>query len=225
MLFDLRGRRKHAVQVIYATLALLLGGGLVFFGIGGEVSGGLLNAFGGGGGDSSAEDAIQKRIDNAEKRLQANPQSAAALKTLVRDYYQLATAQIPENASAFPEDAVGDLRRASDYWQRYVKVEQKAPDASLASLAAQLYGQQALNRPADAQEAYRIIAERQNDTNSYIQLVYAATVAGDTRTADLAEVKAIDLAPANARKAVKKQIAELKKQAQEQMAGGAQSGS
>ena len=41
MLFDLRGRRKRFIQVIYATLAVLMGGGLVFFGIGSDVSGGL----------------------------------------------------------------------------------------------------------------------------------------------------------------------------------------
>ena len=40
MLFDLRGRgRRRTVQVIYLTLALLLGGGLVLFGIGGDVQG------------------------------------------------------------------------------------------------------------------------------------------------------------------------------------------
>lgn len=223
MLFDLRGKRQGAVKVVYLTLAILLGGGLVFFGIGGSVSGGLLDAFS-GGGDSSASDAIERQIDNAQDKLEANPQSAAALKTLVRANYQLATSKIPENGTNFPEDAQADLQRAADYWQRYIKLEKTQPDASLASLAAQLYGQQALNRPKDAQEAIRILAEKQNDANSYVQLVYAATVAGDTRTADLAEVKALDLAPASARKALKKQIAELKKEAVAQLAGGAQTG-
>ncbi len=224
MLFDLRGRRHRAVQVIYHVLALLIGGGLVLFGIGGSVSGGLLDAFNGGGGDNSATQAIEKRIETAQKKLRANPQSAAALKTLVRDNYQLATAQIPVNGTTFPPEAQDDLARASDYWQRYIKVEKATPDPSLASLAAQLYGQEALNRPKDAQEAFRIIAEKQNDSNSYVNLVYAATVAGDTRTADLAEVKALDLAPADTRKALKKQIADLKKQAAAQAAGGAQGG-
>src|ERR671914_530323 len=45
MLFDLRGRRRRAVQATYLILALLMGGGLVFFGIGGDVSGGLFDAF------------------------------------------------------------------------------------------------------------------------------------------------------------------------------------
>ena len=46
MLFDLRGRgRRRTVQVIYLSLALLMGGGLVLFGIGSDQSGGLVDAF------------------------------------------------------------------------------------------------------------------------------------------------------------------------------------
>src|ERR687890_339893 len=45
MLFDLRGAgRRTTVKVVYLTLAVLMGGGLVLFGIGGDVSGGLVDA-------------------------------------------------------------------------------------------------------------------------------------------------------------------------------------
>ena len=56
MLFDLRGRRRRAVQATYLMLAVLMGGGLVLFGIGGDVSGGLFDAFSerGGGGNGNA---------------------------------------------------------------------------------------------------------------------------------------------------------------------------
>jgi hypothetical protein len=74
MLFDLRGRRRRAVQVTYLMLALLMGGGLVLFGIGGSVSGGLIDAFKGGGGGSSTDSALEDRVDKAEERLAANPQ-------------------------------------------------------------------------------------------------------------------------------------------------------
>ena len=68
MLFDLRGRRRRAVQATYLTLALLMGGGLVFFGIGGDVSGGLFDAFSERGGGGNGNEAIEKRIDANEKR-------------------------------------------------------------------------------------------------------------------------------------------------------------
>ena len=47
MLFDLRGSgRRRVVKIVYVTLAILMGGGLVLFGIGGSgaLSGGLLDA-------------------------------------------------------------------------------------------------------------------------------------------------------------------------------------
>ncbi len=46
MLFDLRGAgRRRTVRVVYVGLAVLIGGGLVFLGIGGGVGGaGLLTA-------------------------------------------------------------------------------------------------------------------------------------------------------------------------------------
>jgi hypothetical protein len=50
MLFDLRGRgRRRTVQAIYLSLAILMGGGLVLFGIGGATNGGLIDAIQGNG--------------------------------------------------------------------------------------------------------------------------------------------------------------------------------
>ena len=46
MLFDLRGRgRRRFVQGIYLGLAILMGGGLILFGVGAGTNGGLLDAF------------------------------------------------------------------------------------------------------------------------------------------------------------------------------------
>src|SRR4051812_41882942 len=108
MLFDLRGRRRRVVQGTYLMLALLLGGGLVLFGVGSSVSGGLLNAFKGGGG-SSGDSVLQGKIDKQEKRLQASPRNEVLLQSLVRNYYAKAT-QKRQSGSAFPPDAKDDLR-------------------------------------------------------------------------------------------------------------------
>jgi hypothetical protein len=46
MLFDLQSPgRRTAVKVIYTALAVVMRGGLVLFGVGGNPSGGLLDAF------------------------------------------------------------------------------------------------------------------------------------------------------------------------------------
>ncbi len=219
MLFDLRGRRRRAVQATYLMLAVLMGGGLVLFGIGGDVSGGLFDAF----SDRSAnggDDVTQKRIERNEERLQASPANASALKALVRDNYSLAVSEQEPNATTFPDDARDDLRRAGVYWQRYLEAAKGNPDPSLASVALRVYDVGALGRPKEAARAMAIVADSSNDFQSYLQLVQYAALAGDERTADLAAQKAVDLAPKNLKKQVEQQAAQLQKAAKQQQAAG-----
>lgn len=217
MLFDLQGKRRRVVQATYLTLAVLMGGGLVFFGIGSDVQGGLSDAFSGGGGNGGGNEALEKRIERNEDKIAKAPQSDAARKALVRDYYQLAVAQTSQEG-AFSDDAKADLRKAAANWKAYLAAEPKKVDASLATVALQIFDPLALNRPKDAQEAARVVAEASNDTEGYLRLVQYAALAGDTRTANLAAQKAVDLAPKDERQAVKEQAEQLK---QPQGAGAA----
>jgi hypothetical protein len=219
MLFDLRGRRRRAVQGTYLILALLMGGGLVLFGIGGDVSGGLFDAIQGNSGGSGNE-VVEKRIDRNEKRARANAADTTALKALVRDNYALAVGDQDANATTFPASAKDDLRRAGSYWQRYLDAAKGKPDASLASVALRVYDVGALGQPKEAARAMTIIAGASNDFQSYLQLVQYAALAKDARTADLATQKAVDLAPKNLKKDVKMQANQLKKAAEQQQAAG-----
>src|SRR3954469_2446103 len=200
MLFDLRGRRRRAVQVTYLMLALLMGGGLVLFGVGGDVSGGLLDAFKGGGG-SSGNSALNDSIKKEEERLQTSPRNQVLLQSLVRDYYAKAT-QSTQTGASFSADAKDDLRKAGAYWNRYLSAADQ-PDPSTAGYALQIF--QALNKPKDAEKAAQIMAQAGNDSASYLRLVSYAARAGDTRTADLAAQKAVDLAPKSQKKLIKQQ--------------------
>jgi hypothetical protein len=211
MLFDLRGRRRRFEQATYLTLAVLMGGGLVFFGIGGNTSGGLLDAFKGGGGGGNGNSELNKRIDRNEKVLRRSPRNAVVLKDLVRDEYQLATAQTQPNSVGFPKSAQDELRKADAYWQRYLGAEKSKPDPSLATVALQVYDVTALNKPKQAEGAASIIAEHDGTSASYIRLIQYATLASDKRTADLAGVKAVDLAPKGEKKNVQAQVKQAKK--------------
>ena len=213
MLFDLRGRRRRAVQATYLTLAVLMGGGLVLFGIGGDVSGGLFDAFSDRSGSGNSSEQLEERIDRNEERVEANPRNEAALKALVRDYHALASSQLPTGAVEYPDEAKDDLRQAGEYWQRYLEVETGDPDPSLARLAVAVYDLNGLNEPAQAAAAMRIVAEEGNDFQSYLALVQYAAAAGDERTADLAGQKAIDLAPKRLEKQVRQQVKTVKAQA------------
>ena len=83
MLFDLRSRgRRRTVQVVYLGLAVLMGGGLVLFGVGaGNGIGGLLNAFTGGGSSSGRSPVVSQQEKTA---LKADPAEAQQPRGLGR---------------------------------------------------------------------------------------------------------------------------------------------
>jgi hypothetical protein len=223
MLFDLRGRRRRAVQATYLTLAVLMGGGLVLFGIGGNTSGGLFDAFKGGSG-SGGDKQAQQRVDRNKKVLARNPNNKAVLKALVRDEHQVATSQLPRNAVAFPKSARDELRAASIYWQRYLALEKGKPDPTLATIALRLYDPGALNQPKQAVQAATIVAQAAPTSANYLRVVQYASLASDKRTADLAGTKAVDLAPKSAKKTVAQQIKQVKQAAKAAAAQGARQG-
>src|SRR3954463_5160124 len=92
MLFDLRGAgRRTTVKVVYVLLAILMGGGLVLFGIGGSVSGGLVDAITGSKGNSPAGSGeFQSRAAAAQRKAEASPRNAALWAEAARARYQLA---------------------------------------------------------------------------------------------------------------------------------------
>src|SRR5208283_3314417 len=82
MLFDLRGRhRRRAVRVIYTGLALLIGVGLVGFGVGGGFGGGgLLNAA--SSNESSNAASFSNQIKKYEKLTREQPTNLSAWENL-----------------------------------------------------------------------------------------------------------------------------------------------
>src|SRR4051812_2670122 len=159
MLFDLKGKRRRVVQGVYLMLAILLGAGLVLFGIGSSVNGGLSDLFSGGGGSNTADKTIQKKIDTAEKQLQTNPKSEAALAAVIRGHYQLATANADPNTGQFSSDARDDLTQAPPAWQGYLATNPEKPNPSPARGVVQADPGLAPDPPghnaaADAQKAW-----------------------------------------------------------------------
>jgi hypothetical protein len=193
MLFDIQGKRRRVVQATYLTLAVLMGGGLVLFGIGGEVSGGLFDAFSSGNGGGNGSDVVEERVERNEKRITARPRDVEARQELVRDYYSLAFSQTPSDATKFSEDARDELQKASTHWNAYLELAKDKPNPATARVALQIYDPTALNQPDDAMQVARILAERANDPASYIQLVQYSVLADDKRTQKLAAEKARDL--------------------------------
>jgi hypothetical protein len=217
MLFDLRGRgRRRTVQVIYITLAVLMGGGLIFFGIGGSVSGGLFDAIGltGGSSGGGGSDILAKQERTAERRVRANPADAAAWATLARLHYQQAGQgnNYDQGTGQFKSGGRRELRQAATAWERYLKLQQARPDPNLAALMVQAYAPTALNQPLAGVQAAEIVADARPSAQAFFQLAVFAYAAGQTRKGDLASQKAVQKTPAADRPSVKSQLDAIKKQ-------------
>lgn len=214
MLFDLRGRgRRRTVQAIYLSLAILMGGGLVLFGIGSDQSGGLVDAFSGQGG-GSATDSLDKQIDAQLAKTRADPKDAAAWAQLAIVRFRRAGIT-GQQGGVYSEDGKRRLGLAAAAWERHLALAPKQPNVRAANLMVQAYGAQGLNELDKAVRAKQIqtSAERPPSSNLYAQLAVLAYQAGDNRTGDLAGSRAVDLAPKADRKELRSTLDILKQQA------------
>jgi len=214
MLFDIRGRRKNVVKVVYVILALLLGGGLVLFGIGGDTSGGLVDAITDrSGSDTATDDRFAKREAAALVKTRANPSDKTAYAELARARFQLAGQG--ENFDAakgtFTEKGNAKLRGSKAAWEKYLTLEPEKPDERLARLMVQAFD--ALGDAAGAARAQEVVAEANPDNaNVYAQLAALSYAAGLTRKGDLAKDKALELTEPDMREALKGQLESAKAQ-------------
>ena len=205
------------VQVIYITLALLMGGGLVLFGIGGNTSGGLVDAINGGGSGAktSADKVFEQRLKVYEQRARANPNDSANWRNIARLHFQQAGTGENFNATvgAYTAKGLTQLRDASAAWQRHLATAGAKPDPNTASLMAQAYGQSGLKQYPDAVKALEIFIDSRKATPQlYGQLAILAAAAKQDRKSQLAEDKAVSLTPAKDRKTFKSQIDLAKQQ-------------
>jgi hypothetical protein len=216
MLFDLRGAgRRRTVQVVYITLAVIMGAGLVLFGIGGAVSGGLVDAItnDGGGSSSTSTSTYQKAEARALAATRANPKDAAAWAKLARARFQLANAGSNVNQATGEYSAQGQriLSSAGDAWQRHLKLAGDKADPGVAGVMVQAYS--ALGDAAKAVEAQEVLTEARPKAPTFATLAILAYGAGQTRKGDLARGKALELVDADQRETLKAQIDEAKTQA------------
>jgi hypothetical protein len=224
MLFDLRGRgRRRTVQAIYLSLALLMGGGLVLFGIGSSQSGGLFDAISGNSGGTSATSGIDKRIKSAIKATQLRPKDPVPWATLAALRFQRAGIDELTTAGTYTQSGLDRLRLADVAWQHHLALDPKHPSVRTAKFMVQAYEANALNELPKAVRAKEIVtaATKPPSSNLYAQLAELAYRAKDTRSADLAADRAVQLAAPKDRKALRTALNGLKSQALTQQTQGA----
>lgn len=222
MLFDLRSPgRRRVVTVVYLTLALLMGGGLVLFGIGGEVSGGIVDAItGSAGSGDDGSDRFEASEERALAATRTDPEDAAAWAALARARFQLASVgdNFDPATSAFTKSGKDKLGQATEAWEKHVELAE-TPDDRLAATMAQAYIE--LGTPAKAAQAQEIITEARPRAGSFAQLAVYAYAAGQTRRGDLARDRALELTDRDQRRTLEQQLTQARAQAQ-QGAQGAQ---
>lgn len=196
MLFDLRSRgRRRTVQFVYLLLALLMGGGLVLFGVGtGQSGGGLLNAFGGGGSSGAQSQAVSQEEKTALREIKLNPNNGQAWGNLLEARWTTAvTGNDYSSTTGFSAAGRNELSRAIQAWTRYLQLT-PSPDPDLATLAARAYV--ALGNYSGAASAWEAeAAATPTSSKGYECLAVTSYAAGDTRKGELAATKALALLP------------------------------
>jgi hypothetical protein len=211
LLFDLKGKRKRVVQVTYMGLAILFGAGLVLFGVGGNVSGGLIDAFRGGDGGSGTT-VFSENVKQAERRAARDPKNPQAQLALVRAQFQFASSTEGSDAQtgALTDKGQQAIVEVADAWDRYLRLEPKKVDPNAAGFAALAFG--ALQDYPKAVRTQRLSVEARPSANGYFQLADFAYRATDVKAGDAAAREAVRRSPSDQRNTVRSLIKDLKKQ-------------
>jgi len=219
MLFDTRGRRKNVIRVVYATLALLMGGSL-FLAVGPFNIAELI-------GDSNTIDAAKsadERVERLEQRVAAEPEDEQLLIALTRAQISAGNARIEPvaegEAPTVEAAARNEFEDAVETWQRYLK-QTDEPSATAALLVAGTLFRlaesatsvlQAQEDVAAATEAQEIAAAESPSIGTLSTLAIYQYFNGEYAAGDRTAKRVAAKAPSKQEaKAVEEQLAEFRK--------------
>ncbi|HEX7245488.1 MAG TPA: hypothetical protein VF245_07990 [Solirubrobacterales bacterium] len=218
MLFDIRGRRKHVIRVVYAILALLMGASL--FLVVGPFN--IANLIGGSATSETAK-VLVEQAERAEEKLTREPQNQTVLLTVARTRVAAGNAQAETNPQTgqpvLTPEALESYEKATAAWDAYLK-QAESPSPAGASLMAGAFFTLAENvgeiEPIDeaiegAARAQRIAAEAQPSVGTLSTLAIYEFFNGNFAAGEKAGKEAQAKASGAQAKEVKKQMAEYRK--------------
>jgi hypothetical protein len=199
MVFDIRGKRRHVVKVVYAILALLMGLSLFL------VTGGLNlgSIFQSANSASSATKGLEERAQRLEHKVRLDPQNPDLLLALTRAQINTGNSMLQINPETggpevTPEGKL-EYEHAVENWSRYLKRTDEPSPTAAAVVAATLFSlaeNSASSLPElqanikGATQAQGIAAKRQPNLNSLSTLAIYKTFAFDYAGAKKAEEEA-----------------------------------
>jgi hypothetical protein len=220
LVFDTRGKRKHVVRVVYAILALLMGGSL-FLVVGPVNIGALL---GNSSSSGSSTKIFHDQAERIEHRLAKDPTDEQLLLTLTRARINAGNSQIEVTSETevpvISAEANEDFEAASEAWSRYLK-QAKEPSPTAAQLVAGTFfrlaeGSTGLvaaeENVAKAAAAQKIAAEQNPNLGSLSTLAIYQYYNGEFAAADKATKQLAAKASTKAEAtSIEKQLAEYRK--------------
>ncbi len=222
MLFDIRrGRRKTAVKVVYAVLAVLMGLSL-FLVTGGINLGELFGNSTSSGGEAAKP--YEEQAERLEAKLKKDPENPELTMALARAHVTAGNTLL--SVEPTEEDLVEALQQyqlASSAWSEYVDAtdEPKAGIAQLMAPALLALAERSRSLPESATnikaatEAQKIVADQRPTLNSLYTLSLYTYFTGDYAAAEKAEAEAIKLTKEEFEKeSVEKQLKETKGRAE-----------
>jgi len=202
MVFDIRGRRKNVVKVVYAILAILMG--LSLFLVVGPAP--LSDLFGGGSSTSNAASQFEDQAERLEVKLKKEPENPDLLLALTRSQINAGNALVEGNPEtgeiAYGPDSRQKLAEASETWTKYLKATDE-PSSSGAQVAAQALfvlaqtsrtGNESEANVRAAAKAQQIVAEARPSIGSLSTLAIYRYYAFDYTGAEEAGKKALTFA-------------------------------
>lgn len=198
MVFDIRGRRKIAVKVVYAVLAVLMGLSL-FLVVGPLNIGELFGSNSGGSGEAAKP--FEEQAERLEVKLKKSPEDPELLQALARAQVSAGNSMVtvePNGEQVIQPEAIQRWREASDSWSQYLKAGDE-PSAGLAQLMvpsliklAELSRstQETMNNLNAAVEAQKLVAEQRPSLNAFSTLALYTYFTGDYAAAEKAKKKA-----------------------------------
>jgi hypothetical protein len=222
MVFDIRGRRRHVVKVVYAILAILMAASL--FLVTGAIN--INSIFGTASSGESAVSSFEQQAENIEAKLAKSPGDEDLLASLTRTRINTANAMITNEITSQSEveELKQQLALASGDWSEYLKATSE-PSAGLAIQAApKLFqlaefstsGAEALENVKAGVEAQEIVTAARPSLNSWSTLAFYTLFTQDYKAAEHAKEEAAKFANTKfERESFENQYGEVEKNAKE----------
>lgn len=200
MVFDVRGKRRGVVKVVYAVLAVLMGLSLFLLGAGGSLN----SLFGGGSSGSSATKQFEEQAARIELKLVKTPDDPDLLANLTRTRVNAGNAALATTSTgefAPTVESVQLLNQASEAWSEYLEASDEPSSGLAQQMSSTLFSLAQTSRTSAeassnveaAAEAQAIVAKKRPSVGSLSTLALYTLYTFDYPAAEQAKKETLAL--------------------------------